>query len=56
MSWLGKILGKPLAGEVLLLDEIIKILDSAKDFKVKGICMPIWSPSKSALNAEQTKG
>lgn len=46
----------PVAGEVQLLDEIIKVLASATAFKVSGICIPIWSPSKSALNAEQTNG
>lgn len=56
MSWLGTIMGFPVAGEVQLFVEIIKVLASACAFKVKGICIPIWSPSKSALNAEHTSG
>lgn len=56
MSWLGIIFGCPVAGEVQLLEEISKVLASACAFKDKGICIAIWSPSKSALNAEQTSG
>lgn len=56
MSWLGTIIGCPVAGDVQLLDDIIKLLLSAWDFKVNGICIPIWSPSKSALKALHTNG
>ena len=56
MSWLGTIFGCPVAIDVQLLDEIINILASAWAFNDKGIWTPIWSPSKSALNAEHTKG
>lgn len=56
MSWLGTIIGCPVAGDVQLLEDIIKLLLSACDFKLKGMCIPIWSPSKSALNALQTSG
>lgn len=56
MSWLGDILGCPVAGEVQLFVDIINVLASACAFSDKGICTPIWSPSKSALNAEHTSG
>lgn len=56
MSWLGDILGCPVAGDVQLFVDIISVLASACAFNDKGICIPIWSPSKSALNAEQTNG
>lgn len=49
-------IGCPVAGEVQLLEEIIKLLLSACDFRLSGICIPIWSPSKSALNALHTRG
>lgn len=56
MSWLGDIFGCPVAGDVQLFVDIISVLASACAFNERGIWMPIWSPSKSALNAEQTKG
>lgn len=56
MSWLGTILGVPVAGNVQLLLDINKVRASAWAFNDKGICIPIWSPSKSALKAEHTSG
>ena len=40
----------------MLFVDIIKTLASSCASKLKGICTAIWSPSKSALNAAQTKG
>lgn len=56
MSWLGFKLESPVAGIVQLFDDIINVLDSACPFKLRGKWIPIWSPSKSALNAAHTSG
>lgn len=49
-------LGCPIAGELQLFVDNINVLASACAFKDNGKCTPIWSPSKSALNAEHTRG
>ena len=41
MSWLGTILGVPVAGNVQLLLDINKVRASAWAFNDKGICIPI---------------
>lgn len=56
MSWLGTIFAFPVAVDVQLFGDIINIFASLCAFKDNGIWIPIWSPSKSALNAEHTKG
>ena len=56
MSWLGIKLGCPVAGVVQLFEDIIRVLASACDFNDNGMWIAIWSPSKSALNAEHTRG
>src|SRR5918998_1555322 len=52
MSWVGAVIGRPSAGERMLLLDSIRIRASADS----GRCTAIWSPSKSALNAVQTSG
>ena len=49
-------IGFPFDGLKILFVDIIKTLASSWASKLKGICTAIWSPSKSALNAAQTKG
>ena len=56
ISWLGTIIGFPFDGLKMLLVDIIKTRASSWASKLKGICTAIWSPSKSALKAAQTKG
>ena len=46
----------PFEGLSILLVDIIKTLASSCASKLKGIWTAIWSPSKSALKAAQTKG
>ena len=49
-------IGDPSAGERILLVDIIKALASSCASNVNGTWTAIWSPSKSALNATQTRG
>ena len=56
MSWLGFIFILEDEGVSKLLFDSINIFVSACDFSDKGKWIPIWSPSKSALNAEHTNG
>ncbi len=56
MSCDGTMIGLPLAGDRMLLVDIIRTRASSCASRLKGTCTAIWSPSKSALNAEQTSG
>ena len=56
MSWVGVVIGLPDAGDKMLFEDNIKIRASAWASAESGTCTAIWSPSKSALNAVQTKG
>ncbi len=56
MSWVGMVTGRPSAGFKMLLVDSIKMRASACASADSGRCTAIWSPSKSALNAEQTSG
>ena len=49
-------IGLPLAGERMLLVDIIRTRASSWASSDKGTCTAIWSPSKSALKAVQTSG
>ena len=49
-------IGSPLAGERMLLVDIIRARDSSCASRVSGTWTAIWSPSKSALYAAQTSG
>ena len=49
MSCDGTMMGSPLAGERMLLVDIISALDSSCASSVSGTWTAIWSPSKSAL-------
>ena len=49
-------IGLPFAGLKMLLVDIIKARASTCASIDRGTCTAIWSPSKSALNAEQTSG
>ena len=49
-------IGDPSAGDRILLVDIIKALASSCASNVNGTWTAIWSPSKSALNATQTRG
>ncbi len=49
-------IGSPLAGERMLLVDIISARASSWASRVSGTCTAIWSPSKSALNAAHTSG
>ncbi len=49
-------IGSPLAGERMLLLDIISARASSCASSVSGTCTAIWSPSKSALYAAQTSG
>ena len=49
-------IGFPLAGERMLLVDIMRILASAWASTERGTWTAIWSPSKSALKAAQTRG
>ena len=52
----GTMMGSPLAGERMLLDDIINARASSWASMDSGTWTAIWSPSKSALNAVQTSG
>ena len=56
MSCDGIAMGCPLAGERMLLDDSMSTLASICASGDRGTCTAIWSPSKSALNAVQTRG
>ena len=56
MSWLGTMIGEPLAGCRMLLVDIISTRASSCASSDSGTCTAIWSPSKSALKAAQTSG
>ena len=56
MSSLGVMVGSPEPGDSWFLTESITCLASATASRERGTCTAIWSPSKSALKAEQTKG
>ena len=56
MSWLGTMIGLPLAGDRMLLVDIISTRASSCASNERGTCTAIWSPSKSALKAVQTSG
>ena len=56
MSWVGAVIGRPSAGDRMLLLDSIRIRASACASADSGRCTAIWSPSKSALNAVQTSG
>ena len=56
MSWLGTMIGRPLAGERMLFVLIIRTRASSWASSESGTCTAIWSPSKSALKAVQTSG
>src|SRR5258708_5498084 len=54
MSWLGTMIGEPLAGCRMLLVDIISTRASSWLSNDSGTCTAIWSPSKSALKAAPT--
>ncbi len=56
MSWVGVASGAPWAGERMLLADSIRIRASACASAESGTWTAIWSPSKSALKAWQTRG
>ena len=56
MSWVGVVIGRPLAGDRMLLLDSMRMRASACASADSGRCTAIWSPSKSALNAVQTSG
>jgi hypothetical protein len=56
MSCDGTAIGAPLAGDMMLFDDIISTDASICASGDSGMCTAIWSPSKSALNAVQTSG
>ena len=56
ISWVGMAIGRPLAGDRMLLTDSISTRASAWASDDRGTCTAIWSPSKSALNALQTSG
>jgi len=55
MSSRGMASGRPDAGDRMLLEDSIRMRASACASALNGRCTAIWSPSKSALNASQTK-
>jgi hypothetical protein len=56
MSCDGTMIGAPLAGDRTLFVDIINTRASSWASSESGTCTAIWSPSKSALKAEQTSG
>ena len=56
MSWLGLTIGRPFAGLSTFCVLIMSTCASICAFAESGTWTAIWSPSKSALNAVQTKG
>ena len=56
MSWVGEVIGRPLAGLRMLFEDSMRMRASDCASADSGRCTAIWSPSKSALNAVQTSG
>jgi len=56
MSCDGTAIGVPLAGDRMLLDDIMSTEASIWASGESGMCTAIWSPSKSALKAVHTSG
>ena len=56
MSWVGTMIGLPLAGERILFVDIMSTRASVWASIDSGTWTAIWSPSKSALYAGQTRG
>ena len=56
MSWLGPMMGRPVAGLRMLFVDIMSTRASIWASTESGTCTAIWSPSKSALKAAQTNG
>ena len=56
MSLDGPTIGSPSAGFSKLRDASISSYASSTALGESGTCTAIWSPSKSALNAEHTNG
>src|ERR671915_435075 len=56
MSCEGTAIGNPLAGSSMFCVESMRTRASACASGLRGTCTAIWSPSKSALKAEQTSG
>ena len=56
MSWVGVTMGRPVAGDRMLLADSIRMRASAWASADSGRWTAIWSPSKSALKAVQTSG
>ena len=56
MSWVGTAIGRPWAGDRMLLDDSMRMRASACASTESGRWTAIWSPSKSALKAVQTSG
>ena len=56
MSWVGTVIGRPVAGDRMLLADSISTRASAWASADSGRWTAIWSPSKSALKAVQTSG
>ena len=56
MSWVGTVIGRPVAGDKMLLADSIRTRASAWASADRGRWTAIWSPSKSALKAVQTRG
>ena len=56
MSCVGTMIGLPLAGDRMLLVDIIRARDSTCASIESGTWTAIWSPSKSALYATHTSG
>ena len=55
-NWHLEIIGAPFAGDRTLFVDIIRTRASNCASRLSGTCTAIWSPSKSALKAEQTSG
>ena len=56
MSCVGVTKGRPLEGDKRLWADSISTSASARASDDSGRCTAIWSPSKSALKAVQTRG
>src|SRR6266700_261090 len=56
MSCVGTAIGRPCAGERMLLDDSMRMRASACASADNGKCTAIWSPSKSALDAVPMQG
>jgi hypothetical protein len=56
MSCDGVVIGLPLDGEKMLFVASINMRASSCASAESGTCTAIWSPSKSALKAAQTRG